>query len=267
MASVLLIGGGSFLAQSVQKAPADNLDLHVVRHDADLSAIDFDAYDVVTNFAYDPSTMRGVYDETRDFDLRVARAMAPSRARFILLSTRRVYGPTPPFPADEEAPLAPADHYGRNKATTEAAIRALLGERATVLRVANVFGFEPGRHTFFGIALRTLRDEGRIILDTSPFVRRDFIPLDEFAKVFRRVAADPPSGVFNLGSGQATALGHIALWIIEGYGRGELVVTSPAERDSFLLDSTRLAVRIGDYRGALDIRRSCFDIGRSLRDV
>jgi nucleoside-diphosphate-sugar epimerase len=130
-----------------------------------------------------------------------------------------------------------------------------------------VFGFEPGRHTFFGIALQTLKLSNKILLDVSPFVKRDFIYIQDFAHILRRVLVHCPQGVFNLGSGCATPLGRIALGIIEGYQSGELVVTSPVERDSFELDIHRLTSCIGSMDSPMDIHSRCVEIGRKLRDA
>ena len=47
-------------------------------------------------------------------------------------------------PLAETAPTGPSDAYGRHKLAVEHALRELLGERLTVLRLANVFGYERG---------------------------------------------------------------------------------------------------------------------------
>jgi UDP-glucose 4-epimerase len=237
-----------------------------VAHDADLSRIDFDAYAGVACFAYDERLRNGPYDEALDFERAVARAINRSHAHFIMLSTRRVYGTSAPFPASEDAPVAPDDNYGRNKLRTEAAIEDMLDGRHTILRLANIFGFEVGRRTFFGIALKSLREGGRVTLDISPTVRRDFLPVGDFARVFYRVAALRPQGVFNLGSGQATAVGDVASWLIEGYGSGSIAVSAPRLHDAFLLDSQRLLQRIGAYGATIDIRAQCLALGQRLRD-
>ena len=55
----------------------------------------------------------------------------------------------------------------------------------------------------------------------------------------------PARGVLNLGSGVALPVGRLALWLIEGFGRGRLVVESPEERDSFVLDTRNLKALLG----------------------
>ena len=80
------------------------------------------------------------------------------------------------------------------------------GARLTILGLANVFDYERGP----GLA---------------------------------RNAAAPPGGVLNVGSGIALPTGRLALWVLEGYGRGELVIEVPREHDAFVLDVTRLMSR------------------------
>ena len=264
--SVLLVGQGSHLARAVLGAQGEDISIDAVSHGVDWDGLNLTRYQVVVNMAYDLRYMREAYDERRDFDLFVAQQAARAGCHHVMMSTRRVYGPSAPFPVKEDHPPAPMDHYGSNKLKTELAVQKLLGERCTILRIANVFDFEPGRHTFFGIALRSLKETNRIVLDVSPFVRRDFIDIAEFAQIARRVLAVCPSGVFNLGSGHATEVGNIAMWLMEGYGKGELLVTSSEERDSFELDRSKLALTLGSLGVSSDIRARCIEIGNRLID-
>lgn len=263
---LLMVGSGSFLARQVIAVGGGRFHITAIPHDTAFENLDFSQFDAVINMAYDPRYKTAEYDAGLDMDMRVATALAGKGPHFYMMSSRRVYGFKLPFPADENAPLLPDDTYGRNKKTTEALLQKLLGSRCTILRIANVFGFEYGRRSFFGTALTTLKHEGRIVLDVSPFMRRDFIPAPLFAERLIGLVEKSPSGIFNIGSEQAIPVGQIALWIIEGFGRGELVVTNPREHDCFLLDCGRLNTAIGRSPQA-DIRDYCLQIGRKLRDA
>ncbi len=263
----LLIGKSSFLARGILSQENRELSVDALSHTADLASIDLDSYDVVVNTAYDPSYMMHPYREEADFDLKVAKHVERCRAHYVMLSTRRVYGPAAPFRITERCRPMPDGHYGRNKLRTETAIQSMLGSRCTILRVGNVFGFELGRRSFFGIALRTLKESNRIVLDVSPFVSRDFVHLGDFATLLRRTLVHRPQGVYNLGTGCATAVGRIALSIIEGYQSGDLLVTSPVERDSFELDVMKLSSCIGSLDSVIDVHTRCVEIGRKLKDA
>ncbi len=264
--SVLLVGASSLLGRAVLAASRDGISITGVSHTA-FDDIDCDAYDVVINMAYDPRYMREVYDQDLDFDRKVARAVVRGRAHFMMMSTRRVYGAAARKPIPEDAPLRPADPYGRNKARTEAEVQALLGGRCTILRLANVFGFEPGRHTFLGVALDNLRRHGRISLDANPFVEKDFIPLPDCAAAILAMIPRKAAGTYNIGYGTATATGRIAMWLIEGFGRGELMASSAEERDGFLLDITRFTALTGLPERQMSIRDHCVQIGERLRNA
>jgi UDP-glucose 4-epimerase len=264
--SVLLVGASSLLGSALLSQQHTGICVRGISH-TQFHDVDAHAYDVVINMAYNPLYMREAYDPALDFDRRVAQEVARGSGHFIMMSTRRVYGPARQTPVPEDAPTEPTDTYGHNKLKTEGEIRALLGNRCTILRLANVFGFEPGRHTFFGIALDNLHRHGRIILDVNPFVKKDFIPLPDCAEAILSLIVARPAGTFNLGYGTATEIGRIAMWLIEGFGRGELMVTSAEERDSFLLDISRLKALavLPQYR--ISIRERCVEIGELLRNA
>jgi UDP-glucose 4-epimerase len=98
----------------------------------------------------------------------------------------------------------------------------------------------------------------------SPFVPRDFLPVANFARLLAAIAEAPPGGILNIGSGIPLPTGRLALWILEGYGRGRLVITSPRERDAFTLDVSRLERRYGPPCSFDDLRHACLELGRRL---
>jgi UDP-glucose 4-epimerase len=197
--------------------------------------------------------------------VRLAQRVAGRDIDYVMLSSRKVYAPSA-RPLAEADPTAPQDRYGEHKLAIEQALRARLGERLTILRLANVFGYErgPERRTFLSLLLDGLADAGRIRFDMSPFTARDFLPVEACARVLARIVAAPPGGVLNLGSGIALPTGRLALWVLEGYGRGELVIESPREHDAFVLDVGRLRSLYGEPTTMAELRESCLQLGRRL---
>lgn len=267
---VVVVGASSLIARALQ-AGASTSAWRFVSH---TTALESDRWlqgaDVLINCAFDPRLKTGPYDTAHDVDLRIATLLRdwPS-VHYVMLSSRLVYGPAPgDTPLAESMAAAPDRPYGIAKLATEKALERLLGRRLTVLRLSNVFGDEaqPGRQNFFAIALRTLRDSGRVVLDMSPFVERDFVPVEELAAALVRVASAPRAGLFNLGAGRATPTGRIAQWLIEGRGSGELVVTSMREFDAFSLDmsATSRAFGIGPVAPRV-LRERCHRLGERLR--
>jgi UDP-glucose 4-epimerase len=262
---ILIVGRGSFLAGQVLDALPPGR-VRAVGHDAIDRPDLLDGIACVVNFARHPLQGSERYrPEVMDADLSLARKIGAREVASVMLSSRKVYAPSAE-PLAESAPVGPTDAYGRAKLAVEQSLRQLLGERLTILRLANVFGYEriAGRRTFLSLVLERLRADGEIRYDMSPFVVRDFLPAATFARLLAEIAKAPPGGILNVGSGIPLPTGRLALWILEGYGRGRLVITSQREHDAFVLDVRRLKSLYGLPCSLDDLRGACLDLGRRL---
>ena len=261
---LLVVGHHSFIARHFLAACAQPVT--AVGHDAiDRQGL-LDGIDRVISFARHPLLGTADYRLTEmDPDLRLAARIAASGIEQVMLSSCKVYVPSAK-PLAETDPTGPQDLYGRHKLALEQALREQLGARLTILRLANVFGYERGlaRRTFFALMLDRLASVGQIRFDMSPFTLRDFLPVAACARMLARIVAAPPGGVLNVGSGIALPTGRVALWVLEGYGRGELVIESPREHDQFVLDIGELTRRYGPSCTYDELRASCLDLGRRL---
>lgn len=236
--SVLVVGRG-FLGRAIAAAlgPAGRL----VPHDAVGDPALLDGVAAVVWAGRHPALGTPSFRIEADRAPVLAAQAAARGIAFLELGTRKVYAPSP-RPLREEDPLGPGDLYGRHKLALEERLLAIPGLRLTRLRLANVFGLErdPARRSFVTQLLGTLARDGEVRLDASPFTVRDFVPVEAAAAWIARLAQDPPGGVVNLGSGVALPFGRLALAVIDGFGRGRLVVESPQERDGFVLAVERL---------------------------
>jgi UDP-glucose 4-epimerase len=236
--SIVVIGASSFIAQALRSAAPDTWVF--LPHAAALENDNLVRHaHVVINCAFSPALRAADYDPAEDIDSALAAKLGPD-TRYIMLSSRLVYGPSPNGGAlAENMPENPVTPYARNKLRIERQLRGILNERLTVLRLANIFGHERGRASFFGLALTSLVKDEKIIFDMSPTAERDFLSVWRCAEALVKIAEAPASGIFNLGSGFPTACGTIAEWLIAGYGRGALVADPRKPDDSFYLDMTK----------------------------
>jgi nucleoside-diphosphate-sugar epimerase len=187
----------------------------------------------------DPRLGSGAWTPAADAELAFAGRCAAAGVQLLSLGTRKVYAPSP-RPLREDSALGPFDTYGRQKLELEQALHGLLGARLTRLRLANIFGWEPGRSSFMGRMLTTLATDGEIRFDMSPFTRRDFLAVGDAAAMIAALAVDPPGGVVNVGSDVGVETGRLAMALLAGYGRGRLIIERAEERDTFVLDTSRL---------------------------
>lgn len=270
--SVAVVGQHSLIAGGLRGLPI-TADWRFVGHN---EALTNDAWllgiDTIVNCALDPRHRQGPYLVENDFDLRLAANLGDrDDLHFVMLSSRLVYGREGDRTClVETMNLLPDRPYGICKFETEKALKKVLGDRLTVLRLSNIFGAEyaPERNSFFAIAMRSLRDAGQIVFDMSPFVERDFLSLEDAATVIARAAVLRTSGVFNVGAGKSVAVGRIAQWLIEGYGSGSLLISSMREFDPFHMDISAAGHVLGMMPTPVGrIRSQCRMLGERLRDL
>lgn len=171
----------------------------------------------------------------------------------VYASSREVYGSSGGSPVAEDSPLAPLNVYGTTKAESEALVERAVGEglRATVLRLANVYGApndQPDRliPAFLGAAV-----VGGRLLVRGPERTLDLVHVDDAVAAFvaaaiRLSSGGPGLGPVNICSGVETTLGVLAARIVT------LAASSSATHE---VDAGSHEVRrfVGDNRSACDL--------------
>jgi nucleoside-diphosphate-sugar epimerase len=269
---VILVGGGSFIARHVRpELTAQGCEAISLPHDASLGDA-LRGSDTVVNFAIAPAAFTAPYDPDIDQDLRVAEAAAEAGCRFVMCSTRRVYGADVRLGAVEtDSANGDETQYGRNKAHSEKAAIRICGEQATILRLSNIFGLEydAGRQrtSFFAQMLRGLRQDGLVRFNMSGLTRRDFLPVEICARAVVTAIQARVGGIFNLGAGFPVTCAALAQAVIAGYGEGRLAVDTDQVRDEFFLNMGKWHSRFPAPIGEPELLAYCTELGRRLRNA
>lgn len=261
---ILVTGSGGLIGRHVLAALGPGR-ARGVDHRAITAPDLLDGVTTVVHAGRDPGLGTPDWRLEADAEIVLAERLRPTRIRLLSLGTRKVLAASD-RPLAEDAPVAPADAYGRAKAALEAALQERLGERLTRLRIANVIGPEPpGRRSFMGAMLAGLVRDGTIRFDMAALTRRDFVPVGFVAEAIARLAEAPPGGIVHLGSGHAIPCGLLARWTIEGFGRGRLVVECHERRDAFVMDVRRLRALTGLACPRAAVREAARAAGRAAR--
>lgn len=263
---ILIVGKNSFLGREFLTQSRE-LSVRAIGHADVIDAQVLRDVSCIVNFSFSPAMYEEDYVQSLDIDSRLARAAKDSGAHYVMISSRKVYQEAIQWGAKEDSSATGSDTYGKNKLRIEANLVKLLGDRLTILRPGNVFGYERqvGRKRFGAYLLSQLVDTGDIHLTVSPFVRRDAVPVDFFCEVLREVVLKRPAGIINVGTGVSVEIGRIALWIIKGFGAGRLIAESTMEADEFQLDTKRLSSSLGLHCDYERIEQFSIDLGRRLR--
>lgn len=266
---VTVIGKHSFMATALRESGIGQ-EWQWLSHKEALQNTDWlKTTDLLINFAYAPALRNEAYTAEADIDIQLAQLIGGYPIHYIMLSSRMVYGHPQGSPRlHETMKPQPLNIYGQNKQVIEGLLAGCLPpERLTILRLSNIFGFEPRRRSFFGMALTRLAEEGRIVYDMNPFIQRDFLSVERFGKALEIIAAAPKSGIFNLGAGFAVETGLIAEWLIEGYGSGELLINNMERRDAFWLDMGKTYATFAIPSITPDhVKEDCVRCGRAMRE-
>lgn len=264
---LLLVGGKSFIAREFIER--SDRPLRAVSHMEVTDADVWSDVDCVVNFAFSPLLHTQTYCPDEDIDLRLAEVARDRGCHYVMISSRRVYNREAQWGATESSLAMGADVYGANKVKIERNLAGLLGERLTILRPGNVFGFEieVGRSRFGAFLLNQLASTGDIHLTINPFTRRDVIPVDYFCAVVDAVVDRRPSGIFNVGVALPVEVGRIALWLLQGFGSGRLIVDNMADAEEFSLDSRRLESMLSMSCGVDRLTEFTRSLGVRLKDV
>ena len=269
---MILIGRGSFIAGHVAHA-ARQAGINTLWLSRTVPVQDvLGPKDAVINFAFASEYAQAPYKLEHDRDLQVAEIAQRLGARFIMLSSRRVYPENVRWGAKEGDDASGDDtYYGRGKAVTEAALRSIADDRTLILRLSNIIGFEYSanrqRKSFMGYLQNVLRSTGNIFYDIAPDSQRDFLPVEICAHSIIRVIQSGERGTFNIGCGFPISCTKLATWLLEGYGSGDLIIdnSKPLKRDSFFLDMNKWRAQFPALMTADELKNYVTALGGRLR--
>ncbi|MEM3997702.1 MAG: NAD-dependent epimerase/dehydratase family protein [Pyrobaculum sp.] len=176
---------------------------------------------------------------------KVAKYAAERRIHVVYLSSAAVYGNPLYTPIDENHPTQPLSPYGLSKLAGEQIIFMYPGLKYTIARLFNVYG--PGQTSpYAGVITRFLeraRAKQPPVIYGDGEQTRDFIYVEDVARFVETALEKNAQGIYNVGTGKATSIKHLALLVMKLAGiEGEPIYAPP---------------RPGDIRHSIaDIRRA-----------
>ncbi|MGE0443448.1 MAG: GDP-mannose 4,6-dehydratase [Gemmatimonadales bacterium] len=169
--------------------------------------------------------------------------------RLLVVSTGEVYGQTDGTPIPEDAPLVPASPYAASKLGAEIAAAEVARRTGLEVLIARAFPHTgPGqgdRYVLPALARRilTARRIGAPAIKTGNLEPvRDLLDVRDVAAAYLAILERGRSGaVYNVASGQGTALGDVAARLMALAGHRVILEADPA-----LLRSNDLPYLVGD---------------------
>ena len=267
---ILVVGENSFLAKDFIKV-ANNFYKYVVTFCSHKNIPkEFDDYDYVINFSFNPRLYKLKYDIAYDQDYKIAKCILKSRrTKLLIISSRQVYGIHKKLYVFKEKDLNlnhKISNYGLNKINCENSVKKILFDqnRLIICRSSNIFGSKVGGKNFTGIALNTLLKSNVIRLNSNKDVVKDFLPIEKHSLILCSLIENNVSGTFNVGSGAKITLGDLCNSFILGYGSGKILDEEIID-DQFMLDTSKIQQFINFEISKNTVLNYAYKIGEFLR--
>ncbi len=154
----------------------------------------------------------------------------------VYFSSVDVYGRRPPLPITEHSPITPDTWYGLAKYTCEWMLRSSGEVRCpvTILRIPGVYGRWDGDRSVIGRMVGAARKEGRIVVRGSGERLRDYVYVDDVARLVEALNPLKYDGVLNVATGVSRSVLEMARLVCRVLGRQvEIVHEAPDEEREF----------------------------------
>jgi UDP-glucose 4-epimerase len=265
---ILIIGKNSFLASEfIKKLEIGRYE--VLSHREALARNNFEGIGCIINFAYHPFFVENCYKEEFDIDYLIRNKILKNHIHYVMISSRRVYGQNQGWNSSENDKPAPNEWYGINKHITEKKLLEIKPNAITILRVSNVIGKElnPDRLRMGSYLINCLLRKGKIEISYSLKTKKDVISINYFSEVLNWIICAQPDGIFNIGSGNSQPIGTIAQWIINGFGKGEILCHSNIVEDNFQLDNSKFVQLSGLKETSIELEKFITNLGKEIREL
>ena len=248
MRRIVIIGSDSYLAKGI--------DAHF--KDTQVEFLEFNNWqsninllrqsDYVICFAIHPDFMKREMAYSEILDIQIAEAIRDSNAKFIFMSSRKVYGTTNECVVHKETNKVEGfDFYSINKVKVERALQETLGNNVLILRIANILG-EPvqrvGYKTFIGWICENYIQTGKLVVTQNADAVNDFIPKNFLHRAIASLIENEATGIYNISSGFGTSVEKV----LAGYvGKENLILQgqNDEKHDQFILDNNKLLSKTG----------------------
>lgn len=212
--------------------------------------------DYIINFAIHPEFSQREMTEDEILDIEIAKAIKNTNAKFVFMSSRKVYGTTKDCIIHKESDeLKGFDFYSINKIKTERALQNILGNRAVILRIANVLG-EPvsrmGYKTFIGWICENYLQNGKLNVNQNVEAEKDFVTKEFIHQSISAIIHKNLTGIYNISSGFGTNVKKVLIGYV---GTKNLILLPHREerKDQFILDNSKLIEATGLSMSTIDI--------------
>ncbi|MCQ2966101.1 MAG: NAD-dependent epimerase/dehydratase family protein [Alphaproteobacteria bacterium] len=205
--------------------------------------------DWIINFSIHPDFANRDMGVQEIIDVQIAEEIKDFCAKFIFISSRKVYGTHNELIVHKETDdLKGFDFYSKNKIKTEKMLLKLLGDKLLILRCSNVIGpliKKNGYKTFVGWLSERLEKNEILDIDLNENTIKDFISVNFLHKSIVGLVRSNANGIYNVSSGKGMTIKEFLLNYVNE-DRLNFIGNKKEKIDQFILENQKLKRQLGD---------------------
>ena len=268
---LLIIGRNSFLGSNLFRILKNKIYIKKISYQDFLlfSKAELTKFNFIVNCSLHPDYIKKKYNKRFDFDYQILNIIKKLDINYIFFSTRKVYFPK--FNINEKENLRPQDNYALNKLTTEKFIRNMLPNNYIILRISNIVGLRNNpnnkSHSLF-IDNFILYVKNRFI-PRYDGVYKDFITIEQFAKIFLLILKKNLKGIFNISLGKKIFINDITIWLTRhspsSFKPNKLYYkTKNFNSDSFTLNNSKIKKALNISIKKNELKNYCLHLSKKI---
>ena len=157
----------------------------------------------------------------------------------------------------------PKSNYAKNKLKTEKKLITSLNNNLIILRISNVIGDKSKvkkiHNTFIDIFFQNIK-KGFIFENGKDF--KDFISIDKFCQIIRRIIIKELRGIFNVSIGRKVYLNDLLKWLNKFNNQKYKIKKKVIKDDCFYLNNKKLMSEIKIKNSLLELKNYCYKISK-----
>ena len=264
---ILIIGKNSFIGSNLYSFFKKKYSTKIASFKDNLLK-KLDKYDYVINCSSNKNYIKNKYNEKNDFDLRIIKKIKGTNTKFIFLSSRKIYLPSPNI--KENSKKKCINNYEKNKYITENKIIKLHKKNLIILRISNLIGYKKNNlrkiHFTYVDYLLKIINEGKIYENGKRY--KDFLDINSFSKIVQLVIKNKLFGIYNISIGKKIYLNEINQWILHYYkAKNQLKICNLNNNnngESFFLNNSKLLKKIDLKISKQKLKKECLKLSKKL---
>lgn len=268
---LLIIGRRSFLGNNLFRILKNKIYVKKISYNDFLllSKTELIKFNFIVNCSLHPNYVKKKYKRKFDFDYHILNIIKKLNINFIFFSTRKIYHPK--FNIKEKGNLRPQDNYALNKLTTENLIKKILPNNYLILRISNIIGLRSipnnkSHNLFIDNFIFYVRNK---FIPRYEGVYKDFISIEQFAKIFLLILKKNLKGIFNISLGRKIFINDITNWLIR-HSNSSLKSNKLSYKkknfnsDSFTLNNSKIKKALNIAIKKKELKKYCLYISKKI---